>query len=492
MQLFSSKQIHEWDAFTIAREPVASIGLMERAARECTDFIIANFILNKPVKIFCGKGNNGGDGLAIARQLLQAGYEAQVYILEFGAIGTPDFQANLHNLHELSKEIHFIQSAAFFPALNKNDVIIDALYGSGLNRPLEGLNAELVAYLNHADASLISIDIPSGMFIEKSSVGYPVIRARHTLTFQSLKLCFLMAENEQYAGEVHMLDIGLHPQYLEQTFTQLKLITGLSAARIFKPRKAFAHKGNFGHALLIAGNDGKMGAALLTAKACLRSGVGLLTVNIPETWQFSLNAYVPEAMCNSRNTSIDFEKYSVVGIGPGLGLNEETNRLVLEVISSSEKPLVIDADATNIIAQHPEWMDNITAGSVITPHPKEFERLFGKTENEFDRMNLALEKSLQYNLVIVLKGHHTLIAANGKGWFNTTGNAGMSKGGSGDALTGIITALLAQNYTALDAAILGVYLHGLAADIAVENQSLESLLAGDLIENIGYAFNAIR
>lgn len=491
MQLFSSKQIHEWDAFTIAREPVASIDLMERAARECTDFIIANFILNKPVKIFCGKGNNGGDGLAIARQLLQAGYEAQVYILEFGAIGTPDFQANLHNLHELSKEIHFIQSAAFFPALNKNDVIIDALYGSGLNRPLEGLNAELVAYLNHADASLISIDIPSGMFIEKSSVGYPVIRARHTLTFQSLKLCFLMAENEQYAGEVHMLDIGLHPQYLEQTFTQLELITGLSAARIFKPRKAFAHKGNFGHALLIAGNDGKMGAALLTAKACLRSGVGLLTVNIPETCQFSLNAYVPEAMCNSRNISIDFEKYSVVGIGPGLGLNEETNRLVLEVISSSEKPLVIDADAINIIAQHPEWMDNITAGSVITPHPKEFERLFGKTENEFDRMNLALEKSLQYNLVIVVKGHHTLIAANGKGWFNTTGNAGMSKGGSGDALTGIITALLAQNYTALDAAILGVYLHGLAADIAVENQSLESLLAGDLIENIGYAFNAI-
>ena len=195
-----------------------------------------------------------------------------------------------------------------------------------------------------------------------------------------------------------------------------------------------------------------MGAALLAAKACLRSGVGLLTVNIPETCQFSLNTYVPEAMCNSRNISIDFEKYSVVGIGPGIGLNEEATKLVWEAISTSEKPMVIDADAINLIAQHPEWIEKIPVGSVITPHPKEFERLFGKTVNEFERINLALEKSLQYNLVIVLKGHHTLIAANGKGWFNTTGNAGMAKGGSGDVLTGIITALMAQNYTACDAA----------------------------------------
>jgi len=488
MKLLSPQQIHEWDAYTIANEPIASIGLMERAARKCTDFIIEENFIKAAIKIFCGKGNNGADGLAIACQLIEAGFTPLVYILEFGAKGTDDFQANLHRLHQLTTAIHFIQSKEFFPEINEQDLVIDALYGSGLNRPLKELSEQLVNHINQAAARVISIDVPSGMFIDKTSNGYSIIKANYTLTFQSLKLCFLVAENADFFGIVKVLDIGLHPSFLQSINTDLELVTHKQVSSYIKPRKPFSHKGNYGHALLIAGNKGKMGAAILAARACLRSGTGLLTMNIPDEGLNILQTAVPEAMCAIRGDAIDYSKFSAIGIGPGLGTTEESKKILENVLENYRKPMVLDADALNILSANKEMLNIVSAGSVFTPHPKEFERLTGVAEDDFKRIGLALQLSLAYPFLIVLKGHYTLIAYEGKGYFNTTGNPGMAKGGSGDVLTGILTALLAQGYSPLQAALSGVYLHGLAADHTLINQSVETMIATDMIENLGAAF----
>ncbi|MEP6513511.1 MAG: NAD(P)H-hydrate dehydratase [Parafilimonas sp.] len=488
MKLLSAQQIHEWDAYTIEHEAVASIELMERAAGKCADFIIDKNLLQNSFKIFCGKGNNGGDGLAIARQLINAGSSVTVYILEFGARGTDDFQINLSRLHELTTSIHFLQSSEFFPAIDKNDIVIDALFGSGLNRQLKDLSADIVNYINQFDALTISIDVPSGMFIDKSSKNNPVVKSNYTLTFQSLKLCFLVAENAEYFGEVKVLDIGLHSEFLDTIQSSFQLISSSAIRQIYQPRKLFAHKGNFGHALLVAGNKRKTGAAILAAKACLRSGAGLVTLNIPEPFLNAVHAAIPEAMCQLREHEIQLSNISALGIGPGIGTEESSAKLLSHILENFKKPTVLDADALNIISQHTGWLQKINSSSIITPHPKEFERLFGKSNDDFERIELVIELSKKYSFVIVLKGHHTLIAANGEGWFNTTGNAGMAKGGTGDVLTGILTALLAQGYAATQAALLGVYLHGLAADIALQQQSPETMLASDIIENLGGAF----
>ena len=491
MKLLSSQQIHEWDAYTIEHEPVASIDLMERAARRCTDYIFDQQLIHEHIKIFCGKGNNGGDGLAIARQLIEAGMQPAIFILEFGAKGTEDFQVNLHRLHQLTSEIYFIQSKEFFPEINKNDLVIDALFGSGLNRPLKDLSAELVQHINQFNARVVSIDVPSGMFIDKSSKGNAVIKATYTLTFQSLKLCFLLPENADMFGIVGTLDIGLHPVFLETVDTTLQLITKEQIQSYLKPRTPFSHKGTYGHALLVAGNKGKMGAAVLAARACLRTGVGLLTVSVSEEGLNIMQTAFPEAMCTIRDETVEWKKYSSIGTGPGLGTHDDAKQLVQLILKNYTQPVAIDADALNIIAANKEMLNSIPAGSVLTPHPKEFERVFGAAENDFERIQQALQLSQQYPFIIVLKGHHTFIAHSGKGWFNTTGNAGMATGGTGDVLTGIITSLLAQRYEPLHAALTGVYLHGLAADIALTQQSLQSLLPSDIIRAIGESYNAL-
>jgi hydroxyethylthiazole kinase-like uncharacterized protein yjeF len=492
MKILSAQQIHNWDAYTIANEPISSIDLMERAAQACTNYIFQQQLFDRPFKIFCGKGNNGGDGLAIARQLLLQLYNVSVYIIEFGAVGTDDFQANLNRLHELTVNIHFIQSEEFFTTIDEHDVVIDALYGSGLNRPLKDMSAALIEHINQTKAYVISIDVPSGMFIDKSSVGNVVIRADVTLTFQSIKLCFMVAENAADTGELITLDIGLHPAFTDTVESNYQIITKQFIQSIYKSRKPFSHKGTYGHALIIAGNEGKMGAALMAAQACLRAGAGLTTVNVPKEYLNVVHTHLPEAMCTIREDAMSFKNINAVGIGPGLGTNEDAKKLVTTTLEQFKESMLIDADALNIISENKELLKQLNKSSVITPHPKEFERLFGKAANDFERMETALQQSIQCNCIIVLKGRYTLIAYNGKGWFNTTGNAGLAKGGSGDILTGIITALLAQHYDPLHAALFGVYIHGLAADITLERQSEESMLAHDVVENLGAAFNDLH
>ncbi|MFZ1799111.1 MAG: NAD(P)H-hydrate dehydratase, partial [Chitinophagaceae bacterium] len=336
-------------------------------------------------------------------------------------------------------------------------------------------------------ATVVAIDLPTGMFCDKSSVQNPIIKANYTLTFQSLKLCFLMAENAPFAGHVSIMNIGLSPEFLETINTDKFLIAETFANSIYIPRPDFAHKGTCGHALLIAGSEGKMGAAILCAKACLRAGAGLVTMKVPHNEISILQISIPEAMCLVEN-KIDFDKYQSAGIGPGLGKEKDALEILKSLLYSSLSKYVLDADALNLIAENPELIEHISEQAVITPHPKEFDRLFGEMKNDFERFEKAVALSTKYPFTIVLKGHHTCVAKNGKAFFNLTGNSGMATGGMGDALTGIITSLLAQGYDSMDAAILGVYLHGLAGDLCLREQSVESLLPSDLIDYLGQAF----
>ena len=491
MKILSATQIHEWDKYTIEHDGITSLHLMERAAKTCVHFFIDNFKKEQPVKIFCGKGNNGGDGLAVARLLLQEGFTVNTYILEFGAPGTNDFQSNLQQLHTITTNISFIQHADNLPAINATDIVIDAMFGSGLNRPLKEMAQTLVEHINNAKATVISIDVPSGMYLDKSCVNDAVVKANTTLTFQSKKLCFLMAENAGFFGDIHVLDIGLNKEFLNTIETDLSFTEHTNVKAIYKPRKEFVHKGTYGHALLIAGNTGKMGAAIMSSRACLRAGAGLLTVNVPGNTLNVMHSSLPEAMCAIREDEVDMEKISVVGIGPGIGTGGESFDLLNKVLANFKHPMVIDADALNIIAKNKALLNAVPENSILSPHPKEFERLFGEAANDFDRMQTALVQSARHPFVIILKGTYTLVAYKGKGMFNTTGNAGLAKGGSGDMLTGLLTALLCQKYTAKEAAVLGVYLHGLAADITLQHQSKESMLATDVIENIGNAYKQI-
>ena len=501
MKILSAEALRLWDQYTIEHEPVSSINLMERAAGKCVEWLLQQYPDAASFSIFCGKGNNGGDGLAIARMLMQQHYPVIIYILEFGHKGTDDFQANLARLHQLPKaDIHFIQTEEQFHVLPKEQVVIDALFGSGLNRNLERVTAKLVEHINNSGCEIISIDIPSGLFVDHSSIGNTIIKATHTLSFQCYKTAFLVAENQDSIGELHILDIGLHNIFFKSVFTRFELVDDTIIHSIYKPRKRFAHKGNFGHALLVTGSYGKMGAAILSAKACIRSGAGLLTCHIPKCGYAILQSTVPEAMVitdlnDELNTKVndDLTKYETIGIGPGIGTAPATKMMLRELFDSYRSPVVLDADALNIMATQKELLQFIPAGSILTPHPKEFERLFGETANDFDKIELALSKAKELDCIIVLKGHHTFIATtDGKGFFNNTGNAGMATAGSGDVLTGILTGLLAQGYSSVEAAILSVYLHGLAGDFAAKEFSIEAMIAGDIIEKLGQAFLFIR
>jgi hydroxyethylthiazole kinase-like uncharacterized protein yjeF len=499
MEIFSAEQIRAWDAYTISHEPISSIDLMERAATSCLSWLETNDYLERSFAIYCSKGNNGGDGLALARMLSVLDCPVTVNILEFGHIGTEDFQVNLARLHQTPVEVRFIQGPEHFYPVAPGEVLIDALFGSGLNRPLEGVAEQLVRHLNASGNEIIAIDIPSGMFVNSSSRGNTMIRSICTLSFQCYKPAFLMPENEPFVGEVHILDIGLHPDYLRQVTGEAELLDESIIGAIFKPRKNFAHKGNFGHALLIAGSYGKMGAAVLASRACLRAGAGLLTCQVPGCGYTILQTTLPEAMIQvdadeKIHTAIDGEldKYSVIGIGPGIGTDERTVVLLRDVFSRYQKPMVLDADALNILALHPDLWALVPPYSIFTPHPKEFERLFGPSPDDFSRLESAREQARKHQCIIVLKGHYTYIAMpGGKGYFNSTGNAGMAKGGSGDVLTGILTALLSQGYSPGEAALLGVYLHGLAGDCAAVSWSQESMLPSDLTDHLGEAFRLI-
>jgi NAD(P)H-hydrate epimerase len=493
MKIFTVAQIKKWDDYTIFNEPISSIQLMERAAAACFTWLQTYFKINHCYTIFCGTGNNGGDGLAIARMLSLTGNSVKVYILE-GENRSENFSFNLEQIHSILNDIHYINEISQ-STIEIEGIIIDSLLGSGLNRPLNGRIAQLVQLINASENTIISIDIPTGLLADESTTGDAIIRADHTITFQSIKIAFVMSENNQFIGRIHILDIGLHPQFYNETTAFYNLIDSHEISLIYKPRNQVSHKYNFGHALLYAGSKNMMGAALLCAKACLRSGAGLVTLHTEEMSQSVVQIALPEAITSTENdlALLSFKK-SAIGIGPGLEISSANKELLITLLETVTIPQVIDATALHLLSSENSILSKpFKIPIILTPHSGEFEKLFGKTSNDFEKTALARRKSIELNCYIILKGHYSLVAClDGTAYFNSTGNAGMATAGSGDVLTGILTGLLAQGYSPKNACLLGVYLHGLAGDIAAKKISQESLIASDIIDTIGEAFISIQ
>ena len=501
MKIFPSSSIKKLDAYTIEHEPIASIDLMERAATALTKAIMNRWSRETPVTVFAGPGNNGGDALAVARMLSEKGYKTEVYLFNPKGELSPDCQTN-KELVEMAEEVTFHEISTQFvpPTLTPDHLVIDGLFGSGLNKPLSGGFAAVVKYINSSPAMVVAIDIPSGLMGEENTfnVKNNIIRADVTFSLQLPKLAFLFAENTEYVGEWDLLNIGLSEEGIEETETNYEMLELEDIRSLIKLRQQFAHKGNFGHALLIAGSKGMAGASVLAARACLRSGVGLLTVHAPICNNDILQTSVPEAMVETDANETcfaiptDTDDYQAVGIGPGLGRSEETEAALLEQLEHCQTPVVVDADALNILANHRHTLTHLPKGSILTPHPKELERLTGKCQDSYERLTKACELAHAANVHIILKGAYSaIITPAGKCYFNPTGNPGMATGGSGDVLTGVILALLAQGYLAEDAAKIGTYIHGLAGDFAQKKQGMIGLIASDIITCLPTAWRLV-
>lgn len=497
MKILNTKQIRELDAYTIQQEPIASIDLMERASRAFVDWLNLRLLTTGKVGVVCGTGNNGGDGLAIARMLEGWGYSVRVWIVKGGVAESEDFKINYRKLPEkvVRKEIKAETDEASF---DECDVLIDAIFGSGLSRPAEGLYAHVINVINQSSATRVAVDIPSGLMADTHSTG-AIVRAHYTVTFQFPKLAFLLPESYPFTGEWMIADIGLHKKFIKEAATPYFYTKFKDVRTILKPRSKFDHKGTFGHALLIAGSYGKIGAAVLASKAALRSGLGLLTVHIPECGYAIVQTAVPEAMAEmDKDPKIfsehgDLTRYTTLGLGPGLGQEERTGKALAKTLEGFNKPVVIDADALNILGANRHFFHLVPPGSILTPHPKEFERLTGPWKNDFERLEIQRQLAVSLKSVVVLKGAHTSIATEkGLVFFNSTGNPGMATGGTGDVLTGVLTGLLAQDYTPVEAAIAGVFLHGLAGDLAADECGMDSLIASDLVDHLPGAFLKVR
>jgi len=501
MKIFAANQVREIDAYTIEKEPIASIDLMERAAIRLAGWYVRHFHTDRKVVIFAGPGNNGGDALAMARLLAESQYRIDCYLLRFGKLSA-DCQINLDRLRQQGKvNLAELDEKDELPEIARDDVVVDGIFGSGLTRKVSGFPGKVIQYINALAETVVAIDIPSGLFGEDNSGNdfEKVIQADYTLTFQFPFLSFFFDSSHPHVGRWRVHNIGLHAEAIRGTETPYQILEPELIRKVLPVRETFAHKGSFGHALLISGSFGMMGAALLTGEAALRSGTGLVTLHVPRFGYDIVQTGFPEALVSLDQSDIlfseppDLEPYSAIGIGPGLGCKPNSAKGLKMLLDRAKVPLVIDADALNILAQHPEWYELVPEGSVLTPHPKEFDRLAGPSENSYQRHVKQRDFSSQYKVVVVLKGAYTGISApSGSYWFNTTGNPGMATGGSGDVLTGIISGLLAQGVDSLGAAQAGVYLHGLAGDLAVEASSQEAMIAGDMILYLGEAFRELK
>ena len=501
MKIFRADQVREIDAYTIKNEPVRSIDLMERAASRLTGWYVRHFHTNRKVVIFAGPGNNGGDALAMARMLAGRQFRVECYLLKFGTL-SEDCAINLERLREQGL-VKMFETGEHdpLPEIDRMDVVVDGIFGSGLSRSVTGLAARVIQLINEKAGSVIAIDIPSGLFGEDNSVNDPgtVIRANYTLTFQFPFLSFFFDDNEELVGQWRVQDIKLHPAAIEGMETGYRTVEHEEIRSFLPQRRKYAHKGTFGHALMIAGSYGMMGAALMSGESCLRSGAGLVTLHVPRFGYGIVQTGFPEAIVSLDQSDIlfseppDLAPYSAVGIGPGLGCKSNSCKGLKMVLERVNVPLVIDADGLNILSEHPQWLDMLPENSVLTPHPREFDRLAGPSENSYKRHLKQIEFARKYRVIVVLKGAHTGIASPMGGyWFNTTGNPGMATGGSGDLLTGLITGLLAQGVPSLEAALTGVFIHGLAGDKAVEFSSEEALIAGDIMLYYGEAFSELK
>lgn len=503
MRIPSAAEHRAIDAATMAADKITSQALMERAATAFTRALVTvpRVMIagkNSQIVIVCGTGNNGGDGLVTARLLHKMGLKVRVIQAMIGT-RSGDNAANLKRLKSLHLPIEEVIENASFPIIPTGSVLIDALFGTGLSRPVSGYWAELINYLNSVEATRYALDLPSGLPADGPPTG-AVVQADRTLSLGYPKLALLSPYNTRYLGEWALIDFSLNHAFVTNELTSKHyLSTDIEVKQLLKIRHRNDHKGTFGHALLVAGSYGSVGAAVISARSIMRAGAGKLTCHLPGCGYQIMQTAFPEAMCRADKAERCITKvqapteYAVVGVGPGLGQDPRTAKMLKKLLHQCERPLVIDADALNLLAENPDWWPLVPKGSILTPHPKEFERLFGKQEDDFARWRVQSRVAKQRGIVLVLKTGYTSIATpNGDLYFNNTGNPGMGTAGTGDALTGILTGLMARGYDSVDAARLGVWLHGLAGDLAVKKTGLESMVASDLVDHLGEAFLEIQ
>tara|TARA_R110000737_G_scaffold50895_2_gene71977 strand:+ start:17531 stop:19018 length:1488 start_codon:yes stop_codon:yes gene_type:complete len=485
-KILNVAQIREADNYTIKNNPITSIELMESAANSFVKALEKEELTSKKIIVVCGPGNNGGDGFAVCRILKRKGFDASALLVKFKETLSPDCEVNKNRL----EKVLTIESSSPSFDFSQYDLIIDAIFGSGLNSPIKGFVSEVIEAINIAGKEVYSIDVPSGLSCDTISKYDCIVKSAHVISFQRPKLSFFFTENSDYIKSWEIVDIGLDESFIQgQESIYSILDESVSQYVITRPRQS--HKGTYGHALLLAGSYGKMGAAILSAKACLRSGVGLLTSHVPKCGYEIMQISVPESMCltdenqNILTTLPDIKNFDSVGIGPGIGKDDLTAKMLESLLKSSSQPLVLDADAINIISANKELLKYLPRNTILTPHIKEFDRLVGKSESTPERFEKQLKFSQNHNCIIVLKNAYTTISSpEGRLYFNTSGNQGMATGGSGDVLTGIITGLLAQKYEPIFAAIIAVYFHGKAGDEGVKKRSYTSLIASDIIDKL--------
>ena len=504
MKIFTDTQIKELDQYTIEHEPIAGIDLMERAAKALTQAIVEEWTTQTPFVVFAGPGNNGGDALAVARMLAERGYQVSVYLFNIQSNLSEECAENKERIIDCKKIANFVEVHDNFdpPQLTENMVVVDGLFGVGLSKPLYGGFSALVKYINQSPCKVVSIDMPSGLLKEDNTynVSVHIIQADLTLTLQLPKLSMLFADTQRYLGRLRILDIQLSADYIENVKTLFNIVEEQDIRRLLILREDFAHKGSMGHALLMAGSYGMSGAAVLAAKACMRSGVGKLTVSTPRCSYNVMQTALPEAVLKLDDKeayiseALDAEGLDAIGIGPGIGQKEETGVAMISQIKRARCPIVLDADALNILGTHRSWLQQLPKNTILTPHPKEFDRLDGTVgDGAYDRLMKACKMAKHLQVYIILKGHYSaLCMPDGKVFFNPTGNSGMATAGSGDVLTGIITALLARGYSRENACLVGMYLHGLAGDMAAEVKGKESLIASDIIQYLPAAFQYLN
>jgi NAD(P)H-hydrate epimerase len=498
LKILNAEQIRKADQFTIKNEPIPSIDLMERASETLVDWFVQHFSKDHPVAIFCGTGNNGGDGLVIARLLNNRNYNVEIHCIGSPASRSRDFKINFDYIQDYITP-NIIKDKDAFPQYGKDTVIIDAIFGSGLSRPVQGLYEQLINHLNELPSkNKIAVDLASGLSCEKRFNEGAIMKVSHSVSFQAPKLSQILPQNDSYTGELAIENIGLNEEFIQSLPSDYYYGTPTFISSILKKRKKYAHKGSIGKNLIIAGSLGKMGAAVLSGRACMKAGAGLLTMHVPTCGLNVLQTSTPEAMVTIDEhsdyvTKIEnLKSYDAIGVGPGIGTHPETHRVIKSLLNTCEQPIVIDADAINILAKNKDWIASLPKGSILTPHPGEFERLVGKWENDYERLRLQKDFCLAHKVTVVLKGAHTSICdENGTIVFNSTGNPGMATGGSGDVLTGFITAFSGQGYKSFESAILGVYLHGLAGDLYANEYSEETLIASEIINFLPLAFRNV-
>jgi hydroxyethylthiazole kinase-like uncharacterized protein yjeF len=484
MYILSPQQISQVDTATIKINNSTSVDLMEHAASLCFNWLHER-LQGEPVKIhvFCGIGNNGGDGLVMARHLFQHGYNVTSYVVNFSDKRSDEFLINYDRLKELGEWPVVINGENDFPKVEEEDLVIDAIFGNGLTRKPNGFTKKLIQTINSIGVYILAIDAPSGLFSnDPVSDRDSVLNADHILTFEAPKLSFLLPENDPHVATWDVIDIGLDQNVIKGLQPKMQYITKDEITVIYKPRNKWSHKGSFGHSLILGGSYGKIGAVSLATSAALKIGSGRVTAYLPKCGYNILQIAVPEAM-----VEVDDEKVlhyyniktqaSVIGLGPGMGTSEKTSQGFEKFLSDNQLPLVIDADGINLLSKNPSLLNKLPSDTILTPHPKELERLIGHWENDYAKLEKAVQFSTTHRLILVIKGAHTAVVAGDKIHFNSTGNPALATAGSGDVLTGLITGLMAQNYRPVEAAILGVYLHGSTADLAVSNTAHETFNA---------------